>query len=185
MVTEVVQPPTFTITLSSPSITLATYKHTTTTVKLTSQGNFGDTVSIACGSVPKFVTCLFQPSPAALLVNGTVAVQFYLETDSIVGVDGMSGPIASLRRSEASATGLAFGLIPVGLLAMFARRRRQVNLLMALVGLTIPLVLGGCGSNLITPVPSAAPGVYVIPVMATGMSSGVVHEAQLTLTVTP
>jgi hypothetical protein len=184
VVTEVVQPPTFTITLSSPSITLATYQHTTTAVMLTSQGNFNDTVTMACGNVPKFVTCIFQPSPAALVVNGTVTVSFYLDTDSILGGDGKSGPIASSRAQAVSAVRLAFLLAPLGLL-IAGRRRRGVKLVVLLAAAAIPLALSGCGVNVITPVPSAAPGVYGIPVTATGSNSGIAHAAQLTLTVTP
>jgi len=37
----------------------------------------------------------------------------------------------------------------------------------------------------VTPIPSAAPGVYTIPIKAAGATSGIAHTAQLTLTVTP
>jgi hypothetical protein len=137
--------------------------------------------------VPKFVTCIFQPSPTTLVVNGATAVSFYLDTDSIVGGDGKSGPLASGRRGTSSGTGLAWALMPVGLVAMFTGRRRRVRVLVMVAVMTMPLalLLGGCGSSEITPVASAAPGVYAIPVTATGVSSGVTHTAQLMLTVTP
>ena len=49
---------------------------------------------------------------------------------------------------------------------------------------------GGAGAEFmreyrITLLPSAAPGIYAIPIAATGTTSGLVHSAQLTLTVTP
>jgi hypothetical protein len=49
----------------------------------------------------------------------------------------------------------------------------------------LPVGLTGCGSNVITPVPSAAPGIYTIPITATGATTGLTHSTQLTLTVTP
>jgi hypothetical protein len=69
-------------------------------------------------------------------------------------------------------------------LAARRKRRGPVWVVLVLASLLIPVVVGGCG-NVVTPIPSAAPGVYTIPITATGSSSGITHTAPLTLTVTP
>jgi hypothetical protein len=185
----------FAIALSNPAITLQTYQHTTTTVTLTPVGAFTDSLTLACVNPPAYVTCIFTPSPAALTGNGTAAVSFYIDTDSILGGDGLSGPFHASRSQPPSPIGLALLLPPLGSFALFAclagRRRRGVwprrLLLWAVVCVSAPamLTLAGCGGDVISPVPSAAPGTYIIPVTATGALTGRTHTAQLTLTVSP
>jgi hypothetical protein len=184
VVTEVIEVQGFTMALSSPSITLATYQHTTTTVTLTSLGDYADNITISCASPPAYVTCLFKPTPASLTGNGTAAVSFYLDTDSIVG--GASGPLQGSRREPGSLIAFALLLPWLGGFAVRSRRgRRSLFLVLAAVSVaSLGLALGGCGSNVITPVASTAPGTYTIAVVATGDTTGVTHTAQLTLTVT-
>jgi hypothetical protein len=186
VVSETIVPVGFTMTLSSPSVTLQTYRHTTTAVTLTSYGNFADNIGVSCGSLPTYVTCIFTPNPAALTGNGTTVVSFYLDTSSILGSGARNDSAPGPGGRRGLPLNLALMLSPVGLLATLAARRKRAGPLWLLVfaSLLIPVVVGGCG-RVVTPIPSAAPGVYTIPITATGSSSGITHTAQLTLTVTP
>ena len=199
-VTEVIQTPGFTLTLSSPSITLQTYRHTTTTVTLTSLGEFAYNINVTCANPPAYVTCLFTPSPAALTGNATATVSFYLDTDSILGGDIRNGRASACShtptspRNRTSPGNLALLLLPTSLFATMASRRRsrlgrriahRTLLLLALLSIPVALSLGGCGGNIIFPIPSTAPGTYTIPVTGTGTTTGLTQTAQLTLIVTP
>ena len=186
-VAEIVVKADFSIALSSPTITLQTYQHTTTTVTLASLGNFTDNLAVSCGDLPAYVTCIFTPNPATLAGNSTATVSFYLDTDSILGGDGLNGPVHGSRRLPPLTIGLALLFLPLGLMqATGKRRRRQMPQLMLTVSVIALIVsLGGCGTSQITPVPSAAPGTYTIPITATGATSGATHTAQLELIVQP
>jgi dolichol kinase len=187
-VSELIETLDFNMTLSSPSITLPTYQHTTTTVTLTSLGAFADNISITCGNPPVYVTCIFKPTPAALTSNGTTAVSFYLDTDSILG-GSVNGPIHGSLAPPPTSTRLALLLSPFTLLTLLATRRRarRPTLFLLAVILTLPtaLLFTACGSSVIIPIPSAAPGTFTIPITATGATTGIAHTTNLTLQITP
>jgi hypothetical protein len=186
-VSESIQLLNFSITLTNPSVTLQTGQHTTTSVVLTSIGNFADNITITCGTPPAYVTCMFTPTPAALTGNGTATVSFYLDTDSIVG-GTVNGPIRGSLAPQPTSTRLALLLSPFTLLTLLTRRRSQrLRRLLLLLILTLPttLLVTSCASSIITPIPSAAPGTYTIPITATGASSNIAHTANLTLQITP
>jgi hypothetical protein len=187
VVSEIVVNDDFAIALSSPAITLRTYQHTTTTVMLTPIGIFSDSLTLTCVSPPVYVTCILTPNPAAITGSGTATVSFYIDTDSILGGDGLSGPLSASRGQRPSPIGLALLLPSFGaLVGLAGRRRRRVwPLLIAILILPAMLALASCGGNVITAIPSAAPGTYIIPVTATGAATGLTHTVQLTLTVTP
>jgi hypothetical protein len=191
-VLEVIETAGFTLALSSPSITLATYQHTTTTVTLTSLGNFADSIALACANTPTYVTCIFTPSPAPLTGNGTATVSFYLDTDSMLGGSGVNGPIHGSLAPPPTSTRLALLLSPFTFFALLTTRRRakllhRPALFLILIAITLPaaLFLSACGANVITPIDSTPPGTYTIPIAATGATTGVSHTTNLTLTVTP
>ena len=54
-----------------------------------------------------------------------------------------------------------------------------------MISVPIILALTSCGGSIIIPIPSAGPGIYTIPITATGATTGLIHTAQLTLVVTP
>ena len=176
------------MTLSNPTITLPTYQHTTTTVTLTSIGNFADNISVTCGKLPVYVTCIFTPTAAALTGNGTATVSFYLDTDSIVG-GSTNGPIHGSLAPPPTSTRLALLLSPFTLLTLLAtrRRKRRPALFLLAVILTLPtaLLITACDSSVITPIPAAAPGTYTIPITATGATTGIAHTTNLILQITP
>lgn len=184
---ETVQTPGFTVTLASPTLTLATYHHLTTSVTLASAGDFSDKLTLSCGNAPANVTCIFTPTAVALTANGLATVSFYIDTDSIIGGDARNDGTPVRDGRHGLPMHLALLLSPMGLFAAFAaRRRRRVSVwMLAVISVSLALAVGGCGGSIITPVPSTAPGVYAIAVTATGATSGITHAAQLTLTVTP
>jgi hypothetical protein len=174
-VQETVETPGFTVTLSNPSVTLATYHHTTTGVTLASAGDFSDQLTLKCGNAPVDVTCIFTPAPASLVANGSATVSFYIDTDSIVGGDTLNGPLTSPLLL----------MSPFGLVALLGwRRRRGLRVWVVLAVVALGVASGGCGGSTITAVPSTPPGVYTISVTGTGATSGITRSAQLTLTVT-
>jgi hypothetical protein len=183
-VIEVIEAAGFTIALSSPNVTLQTYRHTTTAATLTSLGNFADNVAVVCGNLPAYVTCIFTPSTAALPSNGTAAVSLYLDTSSILGADNATSPLRPPGQSAALAT-LAVLLFPFGIYAIQRRKLLASGLLLAILSTATVFALTSCGGNIITPFNSAAPGTYTIPITATGVSTGIAHTVTLTLTVTP
>ena len=184
-------PQGFTVGLPSQSFTVATSSNLTTSVTLSSQGGFTDTVNLSCGSLPTYMTCSLSPSSdnlgangttASVLTIGTATSQAYLLQDS--------DPLHPAR----SAFNLALMLCPMGLfagIAAFPGRRSKRNprlRLFALLLAVLPMAaaISGCATpSIVHPLLSAAAGTYTIPITATGVNSGTNHTVQLTLTVTP
>jgi hypothetical protein len=183
-------PADFTITLASPSITIETQHHLTTTLTLTSLNSFADTLALICANLPTYVTCQPAPDPAPLTASGSTTVSLYLDTDSVLGY-ARNHPPSLPSNPTSSRFNLALLITPFSLfagLAAFSRRRTRLRLLLVLFAL-IPasLTLTGCG-EIIYPYdvpPSAAPGTYTIPITATGATTGITHTANLTLTIMP
>jgi hypothetical protein len=190
----IVPPPDFTITLASPSITIQTQHHLTTTVTFTSQNGFADSLTLTCANLPTYFTCRSTAATVALAsASGPAVVSLYLDTDSVLGYAGNSP--ASSSGHSLSAINWALLLSPFGLfasLAPWSRRRLQrrpclrlVILLLAI--LPVSFILSGCGPFVLgvySP-PSVAPGTYTIPITATGAATGLAHTARLIVTVTP
>jgi Bacterial Ig-like domain (group 3)/FG-GAP-like repeat len=179
-ITVPVTPVDFTISLSSSTITLETGHHITTTVTLTSINGFADPLTIACVKLPTNVTCQFNPTPATLPPNGTAAVSFYLDTDSVLGF-ARNNPAPGPSRPSLPPIGVALcaGVV------LFRKRSQSFRpglLLFALAAIPLALSLSGCGEIIVGP-PAVEPGTYTIPVTATGATTGAIHTAQLTLIV--
>ena len=187
---SVLLPPDFTITLANPTITLQTQHHTTTTVTLTSLNAFADTITLACGNPPAYITCKFTPGPAPLAANGTTTVSLYVDTDSVLGY-ALNHPAPAPRNSKTLPLNFALLLSPVGLIAFLKRTSGTRHLLhflaLTLAVLPLALTLTGCTtiSRPYSAPPSAAAGTYTLPITATGTTTGISHTAQVTLTVTP
>jgi hypothetical protein len=189
VVSEIIQPlpQDFAIVLASPTITIQTQHHTTTSVNLTSLNGFADTLALTCGNLPTYVTCQLTPASSVLASNATASVVLYLDTDSVLGYAHNVPP----GRSPL-AISLALLLAPFSLFAGAIRRRNRQRfgfrlLVLFLAILPISLALSGCG-EIITPYlvpPSATPGTYIIPITGTGATTGITHSAQLTLHITP
>jgi hypothetical protein len=177
----------FSIALASPSLTIETQHHTTTSVTLTSLLNFSGNISLSCASPPPYVTCLFTPNPAVMTANGTTTVSLYIDTDYVLGY----------ARNEARGWFGGGGLrVALGLLLMpfgaFAVMRKRYGgstfrpLVLPGVVLPVALALVSCGSS-VRPA-STPPGTYIVPITATGTPTGgsvpITHAEALTLVVT-
>ena len=165
--------PDFALVLASPTITIKSGDHPTTSATLISFSGFADTIAVTCGHVTQ-LTCHFIPASTPLAANATVTLSLNLDTASA---------LAQNRPSARSPVQLALLLLPMGLLASRRLRRtvsRHAVLCCALVLAT--LALSGCDQIIYNALP---PGTYTIPITATARTTGVIHTAQLTISVTP
>lgn len=170
----------FNLTVDPTSVTMASGDHITLDLAMSSNGNFADTVSLACLNLPTDATCTFSASQVKLAANGSATVQVVLDTGLPLG----AGPRASMQTGKK--TGEAALLFPaallLGLMTLARRRRRSFGallLLFLLVGAGFGL--SGCGSSM--NVSKTPAGSYNIRVLATGSSTGVTETANLPLTV--
>jgi hypothetical protein len=179
----------FSVTLASPSLTIETQHHTTTSVTLTSLLNFSGNIALSCANPPPYVTCKFSPNPATLTANGTTTVSLYIDTDYVLGYARNESP-GDLRAAPLSiAVGLL--LMPFSLFASIRARHARANSCFRLLVLSRAILslagLTSCGSS-IRPA-STPPGTYFLLITATGTPNGgtasITHSAPLTLTVTP
>lgn len=183
-------PQDFTITLTSPTITIKTEHHTTTTLTLAGINGFADSLAIACANLPQYVTCQPKPTPASLPANGMASVSLYLDTDSVLGYARLTTPAPPARHPASISFALIFAPFSLfGALTLSRKSRRASLRLLALLLALLPLslTLSGCTTiiDAYDPPPFAAPGTYTIPITATGAATHLSHTANLTLTITP
>ena len=185
--TETILAPNFAIVLASPTLTIQTQHHLTTTVTLASLNGFTGSVTLGCVSPPTYVTCTFTPPSTPLAANATATISLSIDTDSVLGYAHLNAAPAT---TPASPIDLALLLSPFTFFAAVAARRRRTALrllILLLAAIPLALPLTGCGT-LIYPLaipPSATPGTYIIPIGASAANTGLTHTAQLTLTITP
>ncbi len=186
----------FTLSASSPSITIQTEHHRSMTLTLTSLGSFAAPVTLACADpLPPEVTCEFPPKPVPLAANATATVPLTIDTDAILGYMSANHQPPSRQFPPGSATGTLArlslaALLPLGLLGLGRRRLLRGSRLQKL--LSIPLLailatgLTACSGKYPAHTP---PGTYIIPITATGASAGssvaITHTLSLTLVVIP
>jgi hypothetical protein len=178
--------PQFTLSVSTPAITLVTHQHATIQVNIGSVKGFSDTIALGCLGLPTSGTCSFTPSQVTLSSSGTATASLVVDTGNPLGAG--SGTSASLDYG-----GNTFVCwLPLGLLAGILRRREDkaarrmlsiflsISLILATaMALTISVV--GC-SGLSTR--GTAPGTYTIKVVGTGQGSGMTQTQTVTLVVT-
>jgi hypothetical protein len=180
----------FGVALPSQSFTVATQNSLTTSVTLSSQNGFADTVNLSCGSLPTFVTCSLSPSTTNLASNGTTSSVLTIGTGSAQAyLLHDSDPLHPAR----SPFNLALMLCPMGLLAgiaAFPNRKSKRNprlrlLILLLSAIPMAAAISGCSTpSIVHELTSTAAGTYTIPITATGANSRTNHTIQLTLTVT-
>jgi sugar lactone lactonase YvrE len=181
-------PQDFSLTANPPSITIETQHHGTMQLTLTSIGGFTGPITLTCGTaLPPWVTCEPPTSPTHLAANATTPVNLTLDTDQLLGFLSYAKPQAPpSHTSTLSRIAIAI-LLPLTLFGL-GRRRKPLRSLLMTASLAILLnALTACGGNKYpnhTP-----PGVYSIPVTATGTAVGsstpTTHTLNITLTVTP
>ena len=172
----------FTLSISSPSITLVTHQHTTIPVNIGSVKGFTDTIALGCSGLPKSGTCTFNPSLLVLPANGTAAAALTLDTGNPLG----AGPDTTASLVHGRGTFLCwlpFGLLAGLLRSKYARLARHKLGILLIFAITMALTIGlsGC-SGLSTA--GTAPGTYTIQVVGTGQSSGMTETQTITLVVT-
>ncbi len=181
-VTVAAMAPSFSVTLA-PALTLKTTETATLTVTLASSSGFTDTVGLGCASLPVGVSCHFSPVSVALDANGSSAdhltiVAFYPLTGGDSAMIAHRGDRSSSLAGALATLSVMFGAI----LWHFRKRHKGVwNVLLALLLSATTLLVAGCSGTIVI---GAAPGVYVIQVTGTGISTNTIHYQNVTLTIT-
>jgi N-acetylneuraminic acid mutarotase len=83
--------PEFSMTVSSPSLTIAAGRSATDTIQITPQNGFNDSVSFQCSGLPANASCLFTPAavtPAGSAVSSTLTI---LTTNSTAALSWLPG----------------------------------------------------------------------------------------------
>jgi len=170
-------PPSYALSISPESGTVAEGSATSTTITVTPTGGFSQAVNLTCTGLPANAACVI--SPASVTPNGTAAVTSTLAVQTNVAV--MSARRNSLPGDGRGAVVLLSGTALLGW-TLLRRRRRSwwfVQLALALVLLTVGAVVG-CGGSGSGP-NKTPPGAYTLTV--TGTSGTTTETASYNLTV--
>ncbi len=173
----------FTIGLNPTSLSIPTTQSATATINLGSQDGFSDKIALGCSSLPYSITCNFANNDVTLGANGTTSVQLTVDTNSPLASGSQARNESPLGSSSLLAACVFPGAALFGL--AFWRFRKNAAALRALAVVAMlagtTFLMTGCGGFSTN---SAKAGSYVIQVTATGEQTGVVHVANLTVTVT-
>lgn len=170
-------PPSFTVSSSATSLSVAAGQIANATLTITPSGGFNAAVSFACAGLPKNATCTFTPAnvtPAGSAVTTTLRI----------GTDGGAVSMSSA---------FAFAAV-LPLLTVLARRRRRGERAGLSTGFWVIVFLlmaglpAGCGGgDPVTPPATGTPaGTSTVAVTATSGTgaSKITQTTTLTLTVT-
>ena len=182
----VVIPQTFTLSISGPTLSIATEHYKSFSASVQSLGAFQGPVQLTC-SVPQgvFLACGMSDSLLQLAVNGSATSELTLDTDAILRFKSSleSGPRRTAFGSQAIAIAL---LLPLPFGFLIRRRLRTLPLLLLLFAMGATQCLTGCSGKYPAHTP---PGDYDIAIKATGTSIGstiaVTQTVHMQLTVTP
>jgi len=159
-------PPSFTVSASPTSLTIAVGQSGTATFTVTPENGFDSAVSFACGGLPAETSCSF--SPQMVMPSGSNSTTTML---TITTTAPTSAASRSARWGPQAACALLLPVLALGLVSADCgkRARRELSLLslLVLLGLGIPLVScggggGGRGGSTGTPA-----GTYTVIVTAT------------------
>ena len=174
----------FSVTVTPPSISIATTQSATLNVSLTSYSGFTDTIGLGCASLPAAVNCHFSTISQPLTANGTQNVQLTIDTNNPLGGGASTSSVQRPGGTKALFAGLT---LPLSLFfgCLFWRLRKRQSavftcLAVVLFGLVSMAITACSGFTQV----SAAPGTYVIQVTGTGANSDVVHYQNVTITIT-
>jgi hypothetical protein len=163
-----VNAPDFTLTTSTPALTLAAGQSGTATITVTSLG-YNGAVNFGCGTVPPYISCIFAPSNS-INVSGTTVTQEQVTVQVARTVSKLDGNGS-----------LVFAMVlPLGALCSLPMlgRDRRLRFLMSLV---IACVLAGGMVGCAPQLPPA--GTQTIMLVTTG-SGGISHQLSLQITIT-
>jgi sugar lactone lactonase YvrE len=176
--------PTFNITPTQNSTSVAQGQIAQNAYTITTIGSYAGTLTFSCSGLPANVSCSFSPS--TLSVGSS---SYSTETLNIVTTGSLSANHAPDNRGM-KATALAL-LLPGGAVLLFGlRRKKNAAWMLALTMLAVLIpALTGCQTNQIKAAVTPS-GTYTVTVTATGTpnivtpSANIVKTAQFTLAVT-
>ncbi len=144
----------------------------TATFTVTPIGNFHDTITFACNSLPTYATCTFAP-PTLTPNGGPVSTTLTIKTSAAT-----TAHLDTTAPWQRTGSGVALATM-IGLLFTFRRRRSLPKLLLLLLlSLSALTAITGCGGS-----PTTTPvGSYPITVSA-GVSTGGSGSHSVNLTV--
>ena len=175
--TEIIQTFDFTITLSSPTLSVASGASATLTAQIQGIGNVAGNVALTAANLPQSSSLTFNPTSVSF--GGGASGHSTLSLTTAVQ------PHASLS-SKSRPFGGAAGRILAALAIMpmiFLKRRKVWPACLLLIGLVSLTGLSGC-TNIYYPVSRVEPGTYVIPITGVDQTSHISHTVNLTLNVT-
>jgi hypothetical protein len=177
-VAEAVVVPSFSVTASQASLTIARGATGATTLTFTPVGGYSGAITLACGTLPSKATCTFSPSTVTLagaVVTDTLTIGTGTVTTSLLTAPQRSGGSGTY-----SAQILWLPASMLGLLGLARRRKLHIALPKMLLAGIFVLSLGaglgaitGCssGSSSTSNYTNATPvGSYSVPVTITGPS---------------
>ena len=168
--------PTFSLAASPTSVTVVSSSSATTTLTVTPAGGYTGNITLACGTLPSYMTCTF--ANATMAFTGTNVAQTSVLTLSTTGGHAMLVPMGIFSRSDMPVYAVLFGLMSFAWKTR--RHRRSLKLLMALFAVITFVSVTGCGS---APTPSVTPaGTYTVAVSATP-ATGTASSINLQVTV--
>jgi hypothetical protein len=139
--TQTVNGPSFSVSFSPTSVSVSPGQSGTTTITVTPQNGFNQTVSFACSGLPAASTCSFSPS--SVTPNGSTATStLTIATNVAVTPLHAPSPFGPLERKTLLA------VVLFGLGGLFGARRRWKNMFCAIVLLAgLGLVVSACGGG--------------------------------------
>ncbi|HLI77932.1 MAG TPA: Ig-like domain repeat protein [Acidobacteriaceae bacterium] len=176
VVQEVILPGTFAIALSPATLSLARGGQGSTTVELSSIGDFSGPLTLRYGQLPTFASASLSAAATTLTAGGSATAILSLGTlqESATAASPRSPRRPSLDIVAACA-----------LLAPFAvRRRKRLTPLLVAIGMLIGFgAFTGC-TEVVVPLNEVAPGTYALPISATDVQ-GNTKTVTLTINVVP
>ena len=180
--------PSLTVTASPNPLLIKRGSSGSTTLTLTPSGGFAGTISFGCGSLPNFVSCVFQPTTLTFTAASgpqTDVLTVYTTTQHAMlsaprffgrgGANGMGGALAMLLWLPGSALALC-GLKRRG---MTPPLRRMLLLSLLVFGFGGMAMLSGCAGDAFN---TAAAGTTTVQVTVTS-SDGSQVSTPITLTI--
>ena len=188
-ISVVVIPQSFTLSISSPTLSIPVEHYKSFSASVQSLGTFQGPVQLTC-AVPQnvYLTCDIASPVLQLAANGSATSEFTMDTDALLRFKSALGSGPRPGQTTFGSAAIALGLLfPLHLGFLVRRRRgRILSVMLLLVALGATLSVTGCGNKYPAHTP---PGAYDVVITATGTSIGstaaVTQTVPMQLTVTP
>lgn len=172
----------FNVSVSPPTVSVATKQNVTVTLTISSIEGYADSIGVGCLSLPAAVNCHFSSDTVNLTAGSTQTVQLTIDTNNPLG-GGSSAKNTAPGKKNLVLAGLFFPVSLIfGLVLWRFRKAHSLALFGAVVFfLASAFFVTGCGAFSQA---SATPGTYTIQVGGVGKNSNVSHYQSVTLTIT-